>query len=256
MKRQSNEYYKQKFIERATKLHNGKFDYSKVEYFKSNIPVTIICPEHGEYSQIMSDHLKYQGCPRCRTVEQSKRQTLSQAEFIAKSRALWGDKYTYENTVYIGYKYDITLTCVKHSHSFNIEAGTHLKPQQVQQCPYCRFEVSRKQHGTLENFVSKYKDTDTYFYMLHLTSSDTNESFYRIGISASDKGLDSTIRRTPYEIEHIELIKLRAEATYRLETDIIVNNRNFSYTPKKRMTGMRYYCFSKVDLPNYLVKYL
>ena len=35
---------KEFFIDRATKKHNGKYDYSKVEYVNSSVPICIICP--------------------------------------------------------------------------------------------------------------------------------------------------------------------------------------------------------------------
>ena len=37
------------FIERATLKHNGKYDYSKVDYKNNYTKVCIICPEHGEF---------------------------------------------------------------------------------------------------------------------------------------------------------------------------------------------------------------
>ena len=47
------------------KAHGKKYDYSKVEYRGSKTKVTIICPEHGEFSQTPQKHLKGQGCPVC-----------------------------------------------------------------------------------------------------------------------------------------------------------------------------------------------
>lgn len=47
----------QEFIERATEVHNGKYDYSKVEYKNVSTKVCIICPEHGEFWQSPNGHL-------------------------------------------------------------------------------------------------------------------------------------------------------------------------------------------------------
>jgi hypothetical protein len=54
------------FIYRANIVHNNKFDYSKVNYETALIPVTIICPEHGEFNQRPADHLGGNGCPICK----------------------------------------------------------------------------------------------------------------------------------------------------------------------------------------------
>lgn len=61
------------FVESATKLHEGKYDYSKVEYVKSSEKVCIICPIHGEFWQTPNKHLSKRGCPECR---REKRKSL------------------------------------------------------------------------------------------------------------------------------------------------------------------------------------
>ena len=55
----------EEFIKRAQKIHNNKYNYSKVEYTKNNIKVCIICPEHGEFWQTPNSHLQGHGCPMC-----------------------------------------------------------------------------------------------------------------------------------------------------------------------------------------------
>ena len=56
----------EEFIERANKVHNGKYDYSKVDYINSGTKVCIICPIHGEFWQTPNHHLKKHGCIKCR----------------------------------------------------------------------------------------------------------------------------------------------------------------------------------------------
>ena len=53
------------FIKRATEKHNGKYDYSKVDYVNNHTKVCIICPEHGEFWQKPNDHLRGIGCFQC-----------------------------------------------------------------------------------------------------------------------------------------------------------------------------------------------
>lgn len=55
----------EEFIERANKVHNGKYDYSKVEYLNSYTKVCIICPTHGEFWQKPNNHLLHHGCNKC-----------------------------------------------------------------------------------------------------------------------------------------------------------------------------------------------
>ena len=54
------------FSVKANKIHNYKYDYSKVEYKYSHLNVVIICPEHGEFMQTYNSHIHYKhGCPIC-----------------------------------------------------------------------------------------------------------------------------------------------------------------------------------------------
>lgn len=56
----------EQFVEKATDIHNGKYGYSKAKYVNHLTPVTIICPEHGEFTMTPKNHLKGQGCPKCK----------------------------------------------------------------------------------------------------------------------------------------------------------------------------------------------
>lgn len=55
------------FIKRARELHGDKYDYSKSEYVHSTKPITIICKEHGEFTQVASEHIRSRapGCGVC-----------------------------------------------------------------------------------------------------------------------------------------------------------------------------------------------
>lgn len=53
------------FIERASKVHNGKYDYSKTVYVNNYTKVCIICPEHGEFWQRPNNHILNHGCSKC-----------------------------------------------------------------------------------------------------------------------------------------------------------------------------------------------
>ena len=60
------------FIREACLVHGGYYDYSMVEYTRSDAKVKIICPFHGVFEQTPSHHLSGHGCSRCRD-ERAKR---------------------------------------------------------------------------------------------------------------------------------------------------------------------------------------
>lgn len=64
------------FIRKARSIHGEKYDYSKAEYKGNTEKVCIICPEHGEFWQRASNHLKGVGCPKCGLVISSSKQKI------------------------------------------------------------------------------------------------------------------------------------------------------------------------------------
>jgi len=53
------------FIIRATEVHNGRYDYSSVDYTLNSEKVKIVCSEHGTFHQTIWNHLIGCGCPIC-----------------------------------------------------------------------------------------------------------------------------------------------------------------------------------------------
>lgn len=56
---------KEEFVEKANKVHEGKYDYSKTVYKTSHEKVIITCPVHGDFEQEAESHLNGAGCPKC-----------------------------------------------------------------------------------------------------------------------------------------------------------------------------------------------
>lgn len=57
---------KQKRLDRCREVHDNKYDYSLwPDRVTAKSKVKIICPEHGEFVQNISNHQQGQGCPTC-----------------------------------------------------------------------------------------------------------------------------------------------------------------------------------------------
>ena len=59
-------YSTYEWIAKAKEIHGNKYDYSKSIYVNAKTKVTIICPIHGEFSQLPSEHLSGKGCKYCK----------------------------------------------------------------------------------------------------------------------------------------------------------------------------------------------
>ena len=61
-----HQYDTNEWITLAKKVHGDRYDYSKAVYTNSRTKVEIICPDHGVFLQTPSNHLNFQGCPKCK----------------------------------------------------------------------------------------------------------------------------------------------------------------------------------------------
>lgn len=94
------------FIRRCRQVHGDKYDYSKAVYVANNQKVCIICPEHGEFWQLPSNHInKHHGCPKCA----NGGTLLTTEEFIDRANKLHGNKYDYSKVEYVNM---ITKVCI------------------------------------------------------------------------------------------------------------------------------------------------
>ena len=116
------------FIKRSILKHKNRYDYSKVEYRGLNIPVTIICPIHGEFRQLPSRHMNGNGCPLCFGTPKSTTE-----EFIRKAKDIFGGRYDYSKVDYKGNKEKVCIICPEHG-EFWMSPNNHLRGHQ---CPGC-----------------------------------------------------------------------------------------------------------------------
>lgn len=133
-----------KFIERATRVHNGFFSYKNCNFSKVDNLVTVTCPIHGSWNPKANNHLRGANCPCCSKEgithpisieweENGKTKKLNTNSFIEKARKIHGDKYQYEKVEYTRTHNNIVITCPTHG-NFKMDAANHLRGQG---CPRC-----------------------------------------------------------------------------------------------------------------------
>lgn len=110
----SKTFTTEKFLRIAKEVHGEKYDYSKTVYLKGYLPVTIICPEHGEFQQMPKDHMRGQGCPICGRAKSDISRRHTRGFFIEKARKVHGDKYDYSKVEYITNRTPVCIVCPKH----------------------------------------------------------------------------------------------------------------------------------------------
>ena len=131
---QSYKHTTESFIEEAKKVHGDKYDYSKVEYVNSHTKVCIICPEHGEFWQTPTNHMKGRGCPSCKAAKISDMRISSREDFIKKAIKVHGNKYDYSKVEYINSQTKVCIICPEHG-EFWQKPNNHLRGRG---CKLCR----------------------------------------------------------------------------------------------------------------------
>lgn len=144
----------EEFIRRANEIHNGRYDYSKVQYVNGTTPVIIICPEHGEFSIKPQKHLAGQGCKPCGYIRNSHTLRKDTAWFIAKATKVHHGKYDYSRAVYNGAEEEVEIICPIHG-VFRQRAISHTSGYGCNKCAV--EEVHNQQRKTTEQFVSEAK---------------------------------------------------------------------------------------------------
>ena len=139
-------YSNDEFIEKSRKIHEDKYDYSKVNYKNNKEKVCIICPEHGEFWMSPNSHLSGQGCPKCARNSVRGKLSLSIEEFIQKANEVHNNKYDYsECGEYVNNRVKLKIIChVKNKN--NREHGEFYQTPhdhlQGYGCPKCGNSIS------------------------------------------------------------------------------------------------------------------
>lgn len=143
------------FIQKAKNIHNDKYDYSKVQYIKAIIPVTIICPidGHGPFEQTPHTHLNGSGCYKCGKKSSNTSQTLTTEQFISEAINIHGDKFDYSKVIYINCDTMVTVICKIHG-DFNQTPSNHIRSKHAcQSCMKINASISKRTPQT--EFIKK-----------------------------------------------------------------------------------------------------
>ena len=122
------------FLKKALETHDGKYTYVKSTYRDTQHKITVVCPEHGEFSQNVTQHLRGNGCLKCGSNRRVINTRLTFEEFVSKSEALHKGRYTYQKSAFEkGGRSRVRVVCSEHG-PFEQQARKHLEGNG---CPIC-----------------------------------------------------------------------------------------------------------------------
>jgi len=97
-----------KMLKKFKKVHGNRYDYSLVKYKRIDLPIKIICKEHGVFEQIPDNHLAGKGCPKCAG------QHLTNEDFINICNKVHNNKYDYSKVKFKDIFTKVCIICPKH----------------------------------------------------------------------------------------------------------------------------------------------
>jgi hypothetical protein len=81
-----------KWVAKSKETHGDYYDYSKVNYVRGRDKVIIVCPKHGDFSQVASYHASANGCYKCFRERRAILDTKSKEQWLLTAKATHGDK--------------------------------------------------------------------------------------------------------------------------------------------------------------------
>jgi len=115
------------FINECKIIHKNKYDYSLVEYKNSKTKIKIICPIHGVFEQLHSNHIGGQNCPKC------ENKKLNNNKFIERSLIIHNNKYDYSLVDYKNNRTKVEIICPTHGIFYQLPSN-HLVGSGCKQC--------------------------------------------------------------------------------------------------------------------------
>ena len=125
------------FTAKASKIHNNRYDYSKVVFVNTRTPIEIVCPFHGSFFKTPNAHLSGNGCRQCWRERITSERRSDTAEFIQKSVAVHGNEYDYSKAKYETNRKKVEIICKKHGSFFQVPI-THMRGHR---CPSCSSSI-------------------------------------------------------------------------------------------------------------------
>lgn len=142
----------EEFISRSKEIFGDKFDYSKVEYKNNRTRVILGCEIHGDFETIPNYHLSDKTCcQQCAKDIIIQKNTMTQDDFLIKSKEVHGNKYDYSKTIYKHINQKIIIKCLEHG-EFKQAPLHHIHNKSG--CPKCGYMIT-KTKMTNENFIKR-----------------------------------------------------------------------------------------------------
>lgn len=223
----------QQFITQSQMIHGDKYDYSLCEYNGCHTLVTIICPTHGKFELLPSQHntKKAVGCQQCSITSKHRHNFET---FLSKSTVIHNNYYSYDRVQYVDMNTPVTIVCPLHG-PFSMKPKNHYN----QKCPKCS-----KMHlgGYSEQFFNNYPEVSNYPSWLYVgrVVDKVGNDYCKVGITRQKKVQNrhhGSIDKLGYTFVAIDSIQMPLKQAHCIEQKVLTAFANYKTFPNTRFTG-------------------
>lgn len=216
------------FVQDAKTKHGDKYDYSAVEYERSDLKVSIRCVKHDKWlSMTPNMHLRgFGGCSDCANDATSERCKKSTEQFVIDAQNIHGSRYEYDRVVYDGVGKKVEIRCKEHDYFWQWP-GSHLAGSGCKNCG--NFGYKTDLPGTLYVFGT----SDLTKVGITNKTTETRRKFI-----SRDSGIDFSILRT-YHFDN-------GRTPLDIETQVLRELWATYVSPTEKFSGSTE-CFFSVD---------
>lgn len=231
-------YTKAQFIEKCSKKYSGKYDYSKVVFITVRDAITIICPIHGEFTQIAKQHLynSKTGCTKCGNAKCRVTRIKTTENFIKKATKTHNNYYSYHKTIYKQSNHKVTITCPIHG-DFEQTPSSHLAGSGCKQCGYKIHSTKMLLQPNFWTYTAWQtrgeKSPNFVAYSLYIIECwNETERFIKIGKTFVDvKKRFNKTNEMPYQYKILHTLQSTAKFISVLETHLHTTLKMYAYKP-------------------------
>lgn len=142
-------------LEKIKKIHGDLYDLSQIEYNNTRTPFILVCRKHGQFTILMGQVDRGQGCNICGKSNAAKKRRVTFDEFVKNANKIHKSKYEYDKSSYVKISHEVKILCSVHGW-FTQRADAHIR--QAQGCPDCGFiSQANKRRMSVAEFKKKAK---------------------------------------------------------------------------------------------------
>lgn len=214
-------YTIQDFLNKVKEIHGETYCYSKVVYENKRTPVTIICKEHGEFSQRPAEHFEGHGCNKCGNITIGNKQLLDKTIWLERILKYPLISFIDENQI-ISYHQTVDLTCNIHG-NFTTTLGS------IGVLTYLCSECARVSHQFQSVRPSLIGQQATLYYV-YLPTID----MYKLGVTINP------IKTRLHGLEYEVLLEQQIEyyQGLKIEHELHTELKDFRYQGTKRLLSI------------------